>query len=250
MKQLLLSIHDVTPAHSERIARLEAMIAGATGGVATCAMLVVPDFHGRAPIAGDRAFQAWLRSRADAGVEMLLHGWFHRDRSQHSGAAAWKAKHMTAGEGEFLGLSRADATRSLRDGRALLEDILGRAVTGFVAPAWLYGEGARAALADEGFAAAEDHMRVWSPATGAVLAKGPVVSYASRSRGRILSSLAWSRVATSALARMRTVRLALHPHDVDVPALTRESRRAIQAFLIDRHLGRYDSLGAAAAAGA
>lgn len=248
MKQLLLSIHDVTPAHRERIARLEALIARATGGSSTYAMLVVPDFHGRAPIAGDRAFHGWLRARAEAGVEILLHGWFHRDQAKHSGAAAWKAKHMTAGEGEFLGLSLADATRRLRDGRALLEDILGRAVTGFVAPAWLYGDGARAALADEGFGQAEDHMRVWSPASGAVLARGPVVSYASRSGGRILSSLAWSRVATTALARLTTARVALHPHDVDVPALGRELRRAVQAFLVDRRLGRYDALGTAAGA--
>ncbi len=242
MKRLLLSIHDVTPAHSERIARLEAGIAEAVNGSANYAMLVVPDFHARAPIVGDRAFHAWLRARADAGVEMLLHGWFHQDRATHTGAAAWKAKHMTAGEGEFLGLSLADATARLRDGRKLLEDIIGRAVTGFVAPAWLYGAGARSALADEGFALAEDHMRVWSPASGALLARGPVVSYASRSRGRILSSLAWSRVATTALAGLRTARVALHPHDVDVPALGRESRRAIRAFLLDRSLGRYDAL--------
>ncbi len=246
MKQLLLSIHDVTPAHSHRIARLEAMIGEVTGGSATYAMLVVPDFHGQAPIRHDRAFHAWLRGRADAGVEMLLHGWFHRDTGTHSGAAAWKAKHMTAGEGEFLGLSLTDATARLRDGRKLLEDILGRAVTGFVAPAWLYGEGARAALAEEGFTQAEDHMRVWRPADGRVLANGPVVSYASRSRSRILSSLAWSRVATTVLGGLETVRVALHPHDVDVASLGRESRRAIGGFLRERRLGRYDGLRARA----
>ena len=87
-------------------------------------------------------------------------------------------------------------------------------------------------------------MRVWQPQTGAVLAKGPVVSYASRSRARIVSSLAWSRVATTVLAGLKTVRVALHPHDVDVPALGRESHRAIQAFLRHRTLGRYDALGA------
>lgn len=246
MKQLLLSVHDVTPAHSERIARLEALIADATGGSSTYAMLVVPDFHARAPIAHDRAFRAWLRARADAGVEMLLHGWFHQDRSVHSGAAAWKARNMTAGEGEFLGLTLADSRRLLRDGRALLEDILGRAVTGFVAPAWLYGPGARAALAEEGFGFAEDHMRVWRPSDDAVLARGPVVSYASRSRARVLSSLAWSRAAPAVLASTSVVRVALHPHDVDVPALGRESRRAINRFLGDRRLGRYDGLAQAA----
>ena len=240
MKQLLLSIHDVTPAHGERIARVEAELAALTGGSATYAMLVVPDFHGRAPIAGDRAFQAWLRGRRAAGVEMLLHGWSHRDDAP----TGWRARHMTAGEGEFAGLDEAEARRRLRDGRALIEDIVGAPVGGFVAPAWLYGPGALAAVAAEGFAVAEDHMRVWSPATGRTLARGPVVSYASRSRGRMASSLAWSRVATTVLAGLRTVRVALHPHDVDKAPLVAELRRAIAAFLEQRRLGSYQGLAA------
>ena len=30
-----------------------------------------------------------LRDWADAGVEMFVHGWFHKDLSDHSGAAAF-----------------------------------------------------------------------------------------------------------------------------------------------------------------
>ena len=39
--------------------------------------------------------------------------------------AAFKAKHMTASEGEFLGLTRAEAARRMADGRKLIEDIIG-----------------------------------------------------------------------------------------------------------------------------
>ena len=93
------------------------------------------------------AYRAKLRAWAESGVEMLLHGWSHRDETgHHRGVASFKARHMTAGEGEFLGLSREEAARRLRDGRAALEDAIGRPVTGFVAPAWLCGDGARAAL--------------------------------------------------------------------------------------------------------
>lgn len=237
-KQLLLSIHDVTPGHGRRIAQLERMLEPLVGGRGGYAMLVVPDFHGRWPVAGDRRFQAWLRGRAEAGVEMLLHGWSHRDPTP----AGFRARHMTAGEGEFARLEASEARRRLRHGRKLLEDVLGRPVDAFVAPAWLYGEGAIEALAAEGFALAESHMRVWSPASGATLARGPVVTYASRSRARAMSSLLWSRAATTLLRPMRVVRLALHPHDVDVPALTAESGRAIQAFLDERRLGSYRGL--------
>ena len=73
---------------------------------------------------------------------------------------------MTAGEGEFLGLSRADAATRIADGRALIEGVIGRPIDGFVAPAWLYGDGAREALKEAGIPLAEDHLRVWSPATG------------------------------------------------------------------------------------
>ena len=100
---------------------------------------------------------------------MFVHGWFHQDRAAHTGFAAIKAHHLTASEGEFLGLSRDVAAQRMADGRALIEDIIGRPVAGFVAPAWLYGDGARAALADSGFALAEDHFRVWRPAGGEVL---------------------------------------------------------------------------------
>jgi hypothetical protein len=47
------------------------------------------------------AYQAKLRRWSELGVEMFVHGWFHKDLAQHSGVAAFKAKHMTASEGEF-----------------------------------------------------------------------------------------------------------------------------------------------------
>ena len=59
---------------------------------------------------------------------------------------------MTAGEGEFLGLDHAEALSRMRRGKALIEDATGRASAGFIAPAWLYSDDARRALADAGFA--------------------------------------------------------------------------------------------------
>ena len=235
-KSLLVSIHDVSPKHEARIARLEGMLADAGVG-ARYAMLVVPDFWGEWPLARDPAFQARLRAWADAGVEMWLHGWSHRDDAS---ASSFRHRHMTAGEGEFGGLTQAQAARLLADGRALLEDMLGRAVDRFVAPAWLYSEGAKTALAEAGFRMAEDHFRVWRPDTGAVLARGPVISYASRTRGRMASSLAFSRMATVALSGQRVVRLALHPHDVDQPALVAETRRALSALTRGRTARTYE----------
>jgi uncharacterized protein len=239
MKHLLITIHDVSPKHE---ARIDALIDGLhRAGVANrFGMLVVPDFWGEWPLKRHPAFAARLRTWADAGVEMWLHGWFHKDLARHDGnAAALKARLLTAGEGEFLGLDAAAASQRLRDGRALLEDVLGMPINRFVAPAWLYSAGSRAALAELGFTLAEDHLRVWNPAAGRVLHRGPVISYASRTPARLASSIAFSRIATAGLAAMPIVRLALHPHDVDKPALVAETARALQAGQRGRVAGTY-----------
>ncbi len=151
---------------------------------------------------------------------------------------------MTAGEGEFLGLDHSEAARRLRDGRAELEDIIGGPVAGFVAPAWLYGPGTMEALAEQDFPLAEDHFRVWRPSDGRVLSRGPVITYATRSPARLLSSLAVSRAATLALRPLRTLRLAVHPHDADSPVVMGEIERAVRRHLSHRHAGRYADLAA------
>lgn len=227
---LLASIHDVGPRFESEVDRLVDRLE-AHVGTGRFAMLVVPDHWGEAPLSAAPAFQARLRAWADSGVEMFLHGWSHRDDSDHEDPrAAFKAKHMTAGEGEFLGLSEAEATRRLRAGRAVVEDAIGRAVAGFIAPAWLYGPGAHAAVAAEHFPLAEDHMQVWNPQSGAVLARGPVITWASRSRARIRSSLAFAAIARLFLQPLRTVRIAVHPGDAHVPVLLRSIDATLAAF--------------------
>jgi len=244
-RRLIVSIHDVGPRFEAQVDALADRL-GRLLGQMRFAMLVVPNHWGEAPLAGNRAYQAKLRRWAEAGVEMIVHGWFHRDDSAHGNALTrLKARHMTAGEGEFLGLDRTEALRRMADGRRLIEDVVGRAVTGFVAPAWLYGEGARAALVEAGFAIAEDHLRVWRPATGEVLARGPVITWASRSRPRVASSLAVAALARRALDAQRVVRVAVHPGDTGVPSLLASIDRTLDVMAPRRRLTRYAELAAA-----
>ncbi len=240
-KTLLASIHDVGPQFEREVDQLAALLGGILGGP-KFAMLVVPDHWGTAPLAEAAAFQRRLRDWSDQGVEMFVHGWFHKDLADHSGAAAFKAKHLTAGEGEFLGLSQAVAAQRMADGKALIEDAIGRSVAGFIAPAWLYGAGARAALAASTFALAEDHLRVWQPASGKVLAKGPVITWASRSRPRQVSSRFFAGLARTALHGQSVVRVAVHPGDVTVPALLGSIAATFQSFASRRLAGRYADL--------
>ena len=240
-KLLLASIHDVGPRAEAQVDQLADLLGEILGGP-KFAMLVVPDHWGEAPLAGSPAYQAKLRSWADQGVEMFVHGWFHKDLADHTGMAAFKARHMTASEGEFLGLSHAVAAQRMADGRKLIEDIIGRPSAGFIAPAWLYGEGARAALAESGFPLAEDHMRVWRPATGEVLARGPVVTWASRSKGRQASSRFFAGLARVGLHGLDVARIAVHPGDTTVPALLASIRATYSSFAGRRPAGRYADL--------
>lgn len=239
---LLLSIHDVSPRNEHAVIRLREMFE-ARHEVRSMALLVVPDFWGDAPIRSGTRFAERLRACAENGDEIFLHGWFHRDSGHHARIVdRLLARWMTAGEGEFLNLAYDEAHRRMSDGRKLLEDITGRPLAGFIAPAWLYGKGAKAALADLDFPMAEDHMRVWQPASGAVLARGPVITWASRSRARIASSLAWAALAPRALAALPTVRIGVHPGDVGVPEIRRSIATTVAHFAARRRISRYRDL--------
>jgi predicted deacetylase len=234
---LLVSIHDVSPKFAGEIDRLVGLVEARTGA-GRFAMLVVPDHWGEAPIARDPAFRRRLRDWAGAGVEMFVHGWSHRDPAPHGFAA----RHMTAGEGEFSALGRAEALRRMSEGRAVVEDAIGRPAAGFIAPAWLYGKGAHEALADAGFPLAEDHLRVWHPPSGRILARGPVITWATRTPLRKASSLFAAAALRRLLAPFPAVRLAVHPADSSDPATVASIEKSLSLLLARRRAARYSEL--------
>ncbi|WP_404710200.1 DUF2334 domain-containing protein [Sphingomonas sp. MMS24-J13] len=241
-KRLLLSIHDVGPRFESEVDRLRDLL-GEYAPVDRIALLVVPNHWDKAPIIPGSPFASRLRDWADQGAEIFVHGFYHLDRSPHRGALTqFKARHMTAGEGEFLGLDFATALERMRAGRSLIEDVIGRSATGFIAPAWLYGPGALAAAAQCGFALAEDHMKVWNPLTQQVLCKGPVLTWASRSRARIASSLLAARALPLLLGRLPVARLGVHPGDIHVPVLVASIGRAVARLMQTHRAGRYADL--------
>jgi len=234
---LLVSIHDVSPKFTAEIERLTALVEPRTGA-GRFAMLVVPDHWGDAPIAGDRPFQRRLRDWAAAGIEMFVHGWSHRDPEPKG----FGARHMTAGEGEFSALPRAEALRRMQAARAVVEDAIGRPAAGFIAPAWLYSDGARAAAAEAGFALAEDHLRVWHPPSGRILARGPVITWATRTPFRKASSLAAAAFARRLLAPLPAVRLAVHPADTRHPETIASIEKSLDILLRRRRPAAYSQL--------
>ena len=236
---LLASIHDVSPRFESEVDELMMLLGTHVGS--RLAMLVVPNHWGDAPIVPGSPFATRLRRWADEGVEMFLHGFYHRDMTDHAAIAErLRAGFMTAGEGEFLGLSEQDATERIAHGRSLIEDIIGRPIVGFVAPAWLYGRGALEALRQTSIPLAEDHMRVWSPVDGKRLARGPVITWASRTHLRLQSSLAASAVLRH--APLSVLRIGVHPPDVHYPSLVQSIRTTFRVATGSRRSGRYANL--------
>lgn len=236
---LLASIHDVSPRFEGEVDRLIDLLRVHVG--TRMAMLVVPNHWGDAPILPGSPFATRLRDWAANGIEMFLHGFYHRDDAGHAGTGdRLRARFMTAGEGEFLGLSREQAADRLLTGRQLVEGVIGRSIDGFIAPAWLYGRGAMEALHDAKIPLAEDHLSVWSPATGDRLARGPVITWASRTRLRLLSSLA----AAAALrhAPLEVLRIGVHPPDIRHQALVRSIDKTFKSAASTRRVGRYSDL--------
>ncbi|MEP7222309.1 MAG: polysaccharide deacetylase family protein [Novosphingobium sp.] len=236
--RLFASIHDVSPRFEAQVDALYDRLSGLLGSP-RMAMLVVPDFEDDAPLTANPAYAAKLRGWADAGVEMFLHGWCHRDDARKKG---FMQKHMTAGAGEFAQLSREEAGARLDRGRKVVEDAIGRPVAGFIAPAWLYSGGAVAALADQQFALAEDHIKVWSPRTGKVVARSPVITWASRTPARVASSLMVAALARMAPFALRDARIAVHPGDTTVPALLDSIDATYTRFVRTHRPSRYADL--------
>ena len=228
-----VSIHDVSPAF-EREIDLALEMTAAIG--ARPALLVVPNFHGRAPLDAHPGYCAKLRALQGAGHEVYLHGFFHksRDRARRDLAWVYAQKIVSGGEAEFRDLEPPEAEERLDEGRAVLERA-GLRVDGFVAPAWAMHGWLMPLLARRGYAFTEDHLHVYDPA-GGVKRASVVLNFASRTPGRLFSSVAWCRAAKHARAAF-PARVAIHPKDMSFALLRHETRALLdwaRGHVVDR----------------
>lgn len=224
---LLVSIHDVTPALAEGVARLWDLCAAR--GVRP-ALLVVPDWHGAWPLEAHPAFAAWLRARAAEGGEIVLHGERHDEvGSPRRFGDELRAWGRTAHEGEFLTLDAAAAHERIARGRARLQG-LGLEPVGFVPPAWLArAEGHRAA-GGAGLAFSEDDRAIHCFPSGRRL-PSPVVRWTSRTPVRAWGSVAVGRARWLLQRGAAVPRIALHPQDLDHPATAAELGPTLDRWL-------------------
>jgi predicted deacetylase len=217
-----VSIHDVSPAWASEVE--DALAACARVGVKP-ALLVVPNFHGEAPLLEDAGFCARLRELQADGHEIYLHGFFHQSRAKTTDRGAARARWLFAqrvvsgGEAEYSDVTRDEARARLDDGERVLREA-GLRIDGFVAPAWSFRPWLLPMLAERGYAFTEDHMRVYDPRARRTR-PSVVLNYASRSPARLFSTVAYCRIAKYARAVV-PARVAIHPADMRFLLLRRE----------------------------
>jgi len=223
-----VSIHDVSPVWAPQI---DAALSLCDAAGIRPALLVVPDFHGRAPLLEAPAFCARLRELQGRGHEVYLHGFFHRsgDRFEartHRSRLRWlfAQRVVSGGEAEMSDVAPEEGRRRLEEGERVLRDA-GLRIDGFVAPAWSMPRWLPPLLADRGYRFTEDHLRVYDPVAGRARAS-VVLNWASRSPARMLSTVAWCRTARHARA-LAPARIAIHPGDMTMLLLRREVERLL-----------------------
>jgi uncharacterized protein len=232
MRAVCIAIHDVAPATMPACEPLFALLAELGEPPAT--LLVVPDFHRRGRAERDLAFVRAIDRRLARGDEVALHGYHHVDDGPvpHSPFEWLQRRVLTASEGEFSALTQHEAEQRIGAGLAMFERLRWN-VAGFVAPAWLLGDGARAALA---------HTRLrWTSTHGAIESlvdarriAAPAISASARSAWRRWTSRRWLALAPAALRAQPLVRVALHPADVADASLVDAWRTLIRTLLAER----------------
>lgn len=231
-RAVCIAIHDVAPATWPQCAALLDLLQRVGAPPAT--LLVVPDYHRHGSVERDPIFVRAIDRRIASGDEIALHGYHHVDDGPvpHSPIEWLMRRVLTASEGEFSALTEHEATIRIEAGLTMFERLQWN-VAGFVAPAWLLGDGARAALAKTRLRYTSTHAHFETLADGRRIA-APAISASTRSAWRRWSSRQWLRFARVALRDAPLVRVALHPADMSDARIVDAWRALLTALLADR----------------
>jgi len=222
-------LHDAAPSTHKSCVRVLTAVRQVVGD-APVTILAVPRYHGEEPTA---EFEAWLGERARRGDELALHGCTHLDEGKPTGAVdAVRRSHYTRGEGEFWSLSKREALARIDVGIAWFAKNRWP-LSGFVAPAWLLGDGARDALLKRPFEyTATLRQLIHLPSQAAVQSQSVVYSTSSGWRRQL--SLAWNAGVDVLERRNPVLRLELHPRDADFAPIRRSWQRILARALHKR----------------
>ncbi len=231
-RALVVSLHDVSPRTRPACERILADLAAL--GVDACSLLVIPDHHRRGHFLDDSEYCAWSREQAERGHEAVIHGYFH-ERARRPGESAMQkmtTRVYTADEGEFYDIDRAAAHALVTQARNEFREI-GLIPHGFIAPAWLLGADAEAALRDLKVEYTTRLGSVLDLRTGTTHRSQSLV-WSVRSGWRRATSRVWNAFLFQRLATNPLMRISIHPVDIEHAAIWRQIRAFIARALVDR----------------
>jgi uncharacterized protein len=231
-RALVVSLHDVSPRTRDACERIIAALA--EWGVGNTSLLVIPDHHRRGHFLQDDAFCRWLVEKEKDGHEIVTHGYYH-ERARRPGESPVQkitTRFYTADEGEFYDLDRATARDLVARGNAELHRA-GVEPHGFIAPAWLLGAEAEAALRELGVE--------YTTTLGTVIDlkserswKSQSLVWSVRSGWRRVASRVWNATLFRRLRANPLLRISIHPVDLGHPAIWQQIRTLIARALADR----------------
>ena len=240
-RAVVVSLHDVSPltraVFTAMIAELAAL------GVARTSLLVIPDHHHRGHMLADAGFCRWLEGLAAQGHELVVHGYYHQ-RPARADETWWQrgmTRIYTRGEGEFYDLPKNEAAARLARARADFARLDAPAPLGFIAPAWLLGREALAAVSGAGFRYTTylTGIQEFREAPGGDFISSRSLVYSCRNRWRRVASLGWNALLARRLRDCQTMRLSLHPSDYEHARIWQQVRRLVSAALRDRVSATY-----------
>jgi len=184
-------------------------------------LLVVADYHRAQRMEDDADFLRAMEQRLARGDEVIVHGLCHLDESP--APSAWRERFFrrfyTASEGEFFSLNHEEAAERMRQARARFK-ALGWKPQGFVAPAWLMGQGALSALRDSAFNYSSSRRELIVVPSGQRF-NAPSLVWSVRAAWRRRMSAVWNSHLLQRVLRdpvhYPLLRLGLHPADAEHP---------------------------------
>ncbi len=237
---LVVSIHDVSPLTWRRVADMLCDLTAA--GVAQTSLLVIPNHHQKAPMLEDTGFCRWLGETAELGHEIVLHGYYHLRPSGGGICGRFMTEFYTAGEGEFYDLPKTAAAERLETAKREFAG-LGFHPKGFIAPAWLLGAEAEAAVKDAGFDYTTRLKNFKDLKTGRVDDSQSLV-WSVRAAWRRMASLWWNASLARRLGTVPLLRFGLHPPDWDHAAIRGQILELLRAALAGREAITYEDWSA------
>jgi predicted deacetylase len=215
--RIAVALHDVEPATFERCALIRDWLGD--HGVDRVTLLVIParDLH---PL-GERspAMTSWLAERRRAGDSIAQHGFQHERTGRASLSPGSLLCSPTRRAGEFVGLDTEETRRAVNAGWRVLK-LAGIEPDGFVAPAYAYTPALRSVLPRRfrwwaGLLGL--HGRVAGPSEGPDRGRLLAPAWGMGSSGPLQRALSPALIRAGSMMCGRTLRLDLHPADLQHP---------------------------------